>query len=298
MTRPAPADPPTSTSSATRSSARGVLAAARGPGRSDSDAGDRGGADAARGGRPRLAAGGVSRDDDQRQRQDAVDRLGAREPGHEARWPARARRRASGYRRRHASATSRRAPRAATRRRVEHECPRRGRTRRARARARRPRAAVSAACHAAHGIRRGRRLGVNFPRVPDTTAAYPVGRRAPTTRAAGRAVRSPERPRPRGLRCRPNASARSPSPPSPAAPCWIVFAVLGVADRERVRAGQRRSCWTTPATTSAHALFACCLGLTVAGLLALHLHQRGADGRLGRHRRAVADAPARRRSAS
>jgi hypothetical protein len=62
--------------------------------------------------------------------------------------------------------------------------------------------------------------------------------------------------------------------------CWIVFACHAVAAAPP-DAGTR-VVLDTAAEWFGFSLFAVCLALAVPGILALHLHQRGADGRLGR----------------
>lgn len=61
--------------------------------------------------------------------------------------------------------------------------------------------------------------------------------------------------------------------------CWIVFAVAAVLTSH---AESTRPVLSTMTDYLGFGLFALCLALAVPALLALHLHQRGADGRLGR----------------
>ena len=71
--------------------------------------------------------------------------------------------------------------------------------------------------------------------------------------------------------------------------CWLVFAISSVAS------GGGEDVRTVLETTGdylGYSLFALCLALAVPAILAVHLHQRGADGRLGRSGAIVAMAGA------
>jgi hypothetical protein len=63
--------------------------------------------------------------------------------------------------------------------------------------------------------------------------------------------------------------------------CWIVFAVTAMLSTEG-DAADTRAVLETTADYAGFSLFALSLLLTVPALLAMHLHQGGADGRLGR----------------
>ena len=70
--------------------------------------------------------------------------------------------------------------------------------------------------------------------------------------------------------------------------CWIVLALWAVLTASASEQDNPNGALTDAGDYLGYTVFACALGLTVAGLLALHLHQRGADGRLGRLGAAVA----------
>lgn len=61
--------------------------------------------------------------------------------------------------------------------------------------------------------------------------------------------------------------------------CWLVFAVAALASPN---AQDTRVVLDSTRDYLSFGLFAVCLALAVPALLALHLHQRGEDGRLGR----------------
>jgi hypothetical protein len=61
--------------------------------------------------------------------------------------------------------------------------------------------------------------------------------------------------------------------------CWLVFAVSSALTGETT---DTAVVLDTAGEWFGFSLFAVCLALAVPGVLALHLHQRGADGRLGR----------------
>lgn len=61
---------------------------------------------------------------------------------------------------------------------------------------------------------------------------------------------------------------------------WIVFGVLSVASPSSE--GNAKVDLNSTGEYLGFSLFALCLALSVAAIAALHLHQRGADGRLGR----------------
>jgi hypothetical protein len=64
--------------------------------------------------------------------------------------------------------------------------------------------------------------------------------------------------------------------------CWIVLALWAVLTASASEQDNPNGALTDAGDYFGFTVFACALGLTVAGLLALHLHQRRADGRLGR----------------
>ncbi len=61
--------------------------------------------------------------------------------------------------------------------------------------------------------------------------------------------------------------------------CWVVFAAAALLSSN---AQDTRPVLSTTTDYLGFGLFALCLALAVPALLALHLHHRGADGRLGR----------------
>jgi hypothetical protein len=70
--------------------------------------------------------------------------------------------------------------------------------------------------------------------------------------------------------------------------CWIALALWAVLTASASEESNPSGALTGAGDYLGFTIFACALALTVAGLLALHLHQRGADGRLGRAGAAVA----------
>jgi hypothetical protein len=68
--------------------------------------------------------------------------------------------------------------------------------------------------------------------------------------------------------------------------CWLAFAVQGLLSRPE--STDSRVVLSTTGDYVGFGLFAVCLALAVPALLAVHLHQRGADGRLGRAGCAIA----------
>ena len=61
--------------------------------------------------------------------------------------------------------------------------------------------------------------------------------------------------------------------------CWIVFAVSALASGS---SSEKKVVLDGAGDYAGFGLFALCLALAVPAIAALHLHQRGADGRLGR----------------
>ena len=74
--------------------------------------------------------------------------------------------------------------------------------------------------------------------------------------------------------------------------CWIVLALWAVLTASASEKDNPNGALTDAGDYFGFTVFAAALALTVAGLLALHLHQRGADGRLGRAGAAIAMAGA------
>ena len=70
--------------------------------------------------------------------------------------------------------------------------------------------------------------------------------------------------------------------------CWIMLAVWAVLTASANEKDNPNGALTDAGDYVGFTVFAAALALTVLGLLALHLHQRGADGRLGRAGAAVA----------
>lgn len=72
--------------------------------------------------------------------------------------------------------------------------------------------------------------------------------------------------------------------------CWLVLAATAVTSASRPN--DEAVSLSSTADYVGHGAFAAALALTVAGLFALHAHQRGADGRLGSVGTAIAMAGA------